>query len=157
MLFSSSAAALSAALLTAAVSSAEPTASLLVQAYVSTAGPYGEGWKLNLKPDGKVSLEIWYMLNPMGKMSGEFLVSSEDVQDLRNTIETERFLELPSSISPATAPLHAPDLRLSITLEDKVHEVRVYDPDQFKEDERVRRFLSVWRRAFAMVPLRPGW
>jgi hypothetical protein len=122
---------------------------------VYTAGPYGEMWELNLKADGKVSLRIQYMLNPMGEMSGEFLVAPEEVEGLRQTIETEKFTELPSSIWPATAPVHAPDLRLSITLGDETHEVRVYDPDQFKDDQRVRRFLSVWRRAFAMVPLRP--
>lgn len=156
MWFASSAAALTAAFL-AGAGSAQPPPPLLVRAHVSTAGPYGEMWELNLRADGKVSLEIRYMLNPLGTISGEFVVSPELVESLRHAIVTEEFMELPSSIGPASAPLHAPNLRLSITLGDKAHEVRVYDPDQFKGDERVRRFLSVWRQTFAMVPLRPEW
>lgn len=144
-------------LIGAGVSSAEPPPSLQVRAYVSTAGPYGEIWELNLKADGKVTLEILYMLDPLGKMSGEFVVSPERVEGLRHAIKTEKFVELPGEIRPEAVPLHRPDLRLSITLGGRAHEVAVYDPDQFKDDERVRRFLSVWRQAFAMVPLRPEW
>jgi hypothetical protein len=156
MWFVSPAAALASALL-AGAGSAQPPPPLLVRAHVSTAGPYGEMWELNLKTDGKVSLKIQYMLKPAGEMSGEFIVFPEEVDGFRRTIETEKFMELPTSIWPATAPVHAPDLRLSMTLGDETHAVRVYDPDQFKDDERVRRFLTVWRRAFAMVPLQPKW
>lgn len=144
-------------LIGAGLASAEPPGALVVRAYVSTAGPYGESWELNLKADRKVSLEILYMLNPLGRMSGEFIVSPEQVEGLRNAIAAEQFMELPSEIWPGAAPLHRPDLRLSVTLGDKAHKVALYDPDQFKDDVRVRRFLSVWRQAFAMVPLRPKW
>jgi hypothetical protein len=114
-------------------------------------------WELNLKADGEVSLEISYMLSPSGNMSGEFVVPPEGLEGLRLAIETEKFMELPREIGPEPVPLHRPDLRLSITLGAKAHEVRVYDPAQLEDDARVRRFLAVWRQAFAMVPLRPEW
>jgi len=135
----------------------EPPEALVVRAYVSTAGPYGESWELNLKADGKVSLEILYMLNPMGRMSGEFISSPERLEALRQVISAERFAELPHEIRPARALLHQPDLRLTITTGERRHEVAVYDPDELEDDARVRRFLAVWKQVFTLVPLSPEW
>ncbi len=117
--------ALYAALVTAPGFARTEPPTVLVRAYISTAGPYGESWELNLKADGKVSLEILYMLNPMGRMSGEFINSPERLEALRQVISAEQFFELPNEIWPGAAPLHQPDLRLTITVGDRRHKVAV--------------------------------
>jgi hypothetical protein len=124
---------------------------------VSTAGPYGESWDLKIAPSGTASLEIGYMLNPLGKMSGEFHLGPDALDPIRTVVARERFMDLPPSITQEAVPLHAPDLRLTITLGEQTHEVRVYDPDELQADPRVKRFLAVWNQAFAAVPLKPTW
>jgi len=136
---------------------AQAGATLTVKAYVSTAGPYGESWELNLAPEGTLSLEIRYMLNPLGKMSGEFIPLPERIKRLQEVIVAEQFMELPQEIWPDTAPLHQPDLRLTVTLGDRMHKVELYDPDQLRGDTRVPRFFAVWKEVFALVPLAPKW
>lgn len=145
------------AMLVASTAEGEPAAKLQVRAYVSTAGPYGESWELKVGADGRVTLEIHYMLEPLGTMSGEFLVSPERIAALRKAIETERFADLPADLWPETAPLHQPDLRLNITSGQVTHEVKLYDPAQFKDDVRAQRFMNVWNHVFSLVPLKPKW
>jgi hypothetical protein len=135
----------------------DAAAPLELRAHVSTAGPYGESWELKLGRDGKARLQILYMLPPMGKMEGDFLVSETALAELRKTIAAERFGDLPKSIWPGAASFHLPDFRLSVTLGNVTHEVWLYDPAQFAKDQRVVRFMAVWNKAFALVPLRPSW
>jgi hypothetical protein len=145
------------AILVVSAAQGQPAQNLQVRAYMSTAGPYGESWELKLGEDGRVTLQILYMINPLGKMSGDFLASPERIAAVRQAIEAEKFAELPADLWPAAAPLHQPDLRLTVTSGQRTHEVKLYDPAQFKDDVRARRFMAVWSRVFDLVPLRPKW
>jgi hypothetical protein len=48
------------------------TADLWVEAWLSTAGPYGQGWSLRLAPSGNVTLRVLYMGTPSGSLMAEF-------------------------------------------------------------------------------------
>jgi hypothetical protein len=147
---------LSISLASAPVGSEAPAA-VSVQAWISTAGPYGEWWDLKIGPDGTAALGIGYMFNPLGKMSGEFHLTPSTLDPIRRVAVHERFMDLPPNISQDIVPLHAPDLRLTITIGEEAREVRVYDPDALQADPRVKRFLAVWNQVFAVVPLKPRW
>jgi hypothetical protein len=128
---------------------------LVVEAWISTAGPYGESWDLRLTPSGEVSLRVNYMTAPSGSLMARFTLSSEQVAGIRTAIESQRFFEIPAKVFPATVPLHRPALRLDVWLGDRHHSVQLYDPDQQKADPNAGRFLGVWRRLFELLPLRP--
>lgn len=130
---------------------------LVVEAWISTAGPYGEGWDLKLVPSGAVALRVFYSLQPSGSLMGEFTLSEEQVTGIRRVIEAERFFDLPPQISAPMVTLHQPDLRLEVWLGSKHHKVALYDPSQLKGDARVRRFMAVWNKLYEGLPIRPSW
>jgi hypothetical protein len=130
---------------------------LVVEAWISTAGPYGESWDLRLTPSGEISLRVNYMTTPSGNLMARFTLSPEQIASIRQAIESERFFEMPPKVFPATVPLHRPALRLDVWLGDRHHSVQLYDPDQQKTHPNVRRFLAVWRRLFELLPMRPSW
>ncbi len=130
---------------------------LVVEAWISTAGPYGESWDLRLTPSGEISLRVNYMITPSGNLMARFSLSADQVAGIRKVIESERFFDMPAKIFPATLPLHRPALRLDVWLDGKHHRVALYDPDQLKADPNVRRFLTVWKRLFESLPIRPSW
>jgi hypothetical protein len=136
---------------------AEKPAALVVEAWISTAGPYGESWDLRLTPSGEVSLRVNYMVAPSGNVMARFSLSPDQIAGIRTVVESERFFDLPARISPASLPLHQPALRLDVWLDRRHHSVQAYDPDQLKADPNLRRFLAVWERLFAPLPLRPSW
>jgi hypothetical protein len=128
-----------------------------VRAWVATGGPDGEMWELRINPNGNTSLQISYMLNPLGKMSGEFYATPQVVETIRAAVSSQKFMELPADIALQTQSVHAPDLRLTITVGDHTHEVRLYDPEDLGRDPRALRFLAVWNQVYVWVPLRPKW
>jgi hypothetical protein len=130
---------------------------LVVEAWIATAGPYGESWDLRLTPSGEASLRVNYMSAPSGSLMARFSLSADQLAAIRHAIASERFFELPAKVSPAPLPLHRPALRLDIWLDEKHHSVQLYDPDQQRTVLSVRRFLAVWRRVFAALPIRPSW
>jgi len=130
---------------------------LVVEAWISTAGPYGESWDLRLTPSGEMSLRVNYMITPSGNLMARFSLSADQVAGIRQVIVSERFFDMPAKVFPATLPLHRPALRLDVWLDEKRHSVQLYDPDQLKADPNVRRFLAVWNRLFERLPIRPSW
>jgi hypothetical protein len=130
---------------------------LLVKASLSTAGPYGEGWYLTLTPDGDVALQVFYSTNPSGSLMARFTVAEERIDDLRRTIDAERFFDLPTEVSPKTRAFHRPDFRLDVTVSGRQHKVSLYDPGELTKDDAARRFLVVWGRLFEGLPLKPSW
>ncbi len=130
---------------------------LSVEAIAITAGPYGQVWEFQLLPDGSVDLRVGYILGTPGKLQGQFGPSKDRVDALRAAIQKQRFMDLPAEISPGMVMAHKPDLRLTITLGDRSHKVRIYSPDQMAKDQEVQRFLMVWKAVFGNVPIRPSW
>lgn len=133
-----------------------PAPDLLVEAWLSTAGPYGESWSYTLTPSGAVTLQVYYLLNPSGSVTGNFHVSEEHVARVRRAVATEGFFELPETLSAEMVALHRPDYRLTITLGGRKAKVSLYDPEQIKGDPRVARFLKVWREMYEGLPLKPA-
>ena len=154
-----SSAALLAAILAAGpqVSTTGKTPDLWVEAWLSTAGPYGEGWTLRLAPNGNVFLRVLYMGNPSGNLLADLDVGDEYERHLRAAIETHRFFDLPTDISPKSAVLHLPDFTMDVALGGKRHKVRLYDPKQLEADSRTKRFLAVWEALFEGLPMKPSW
>jgi hypothetical protein len=130
---------------------------LTVQASGLTRGPYGERWEFNIAADGAVDLKVGYMLSGAGSLQGQFGPAKHRVEAVRAAVLKERFMDLPSDLSPEMVALHMPDLRLSISFGEQTHKVRIYSPDQMGKDPRARRFLAVWRAVFQHVPIRPSW
>jgi hypothetical protein len=126
---------------------------LVVEAWISTAGPYGESWDLKLTPGGEVALQVYY---PSGSLLAQFRLSDAQVADLRKALESQRFFELPAEIAPKTSLLHQPDLRIAVWLGGKRHKVALYDPGQLEADANARRFLVLWRRLFDGLPIKPS-
>lgn len=138
-----------------AVESAESAP--LVQALISTAGPYGQNWYLTLTPDAEVSLQVFYNHNPSGTLLARFQLGQAHLEGLRGTLQSERFFDLPASIAPTESPLHMPDLRLAVTLDGRTHKVNLYNPSALTKDTNAKRFLASWNRLFEALPLRPSW
>jgi len=130
---------------------------LLVKAFVTTAGPYGQLWEVELRPGNEMYVSISYLLNPMGNLKGTFVVDPSQVDTLVKVVESQKFFALPNEISPKDVAIHAPDLRLTITRGDTVREVRLYDPAAISQRSETKRFLAVWTAVFAPLPIRPSW
>jgi hypothetical protein len=129
---------------------------LVIEAYLSTAGPYGEGWSFTLTPSGDVALEVFFG-EPSGSLMARLHMPDKYVDDLRQTIESEHFFDLPAEISAKMVPLHQPDFRLTIILGQRKHKVSLYDPEHIKTDPNVERFLKIWRQMFQPMPVKPSW
>jgi hypothetical protein len=130
---------------------------LLVKAFVTTAGPYGELWEVELRPGNEMHVSISYLLKPMGDLKGTFLIDPSLVDTMVKVVETQQFFALPNEISANDVAIHAPDLRLTITRGDTVREVRLYDPAAISQRSETKRFLAVWTAVFAPLPIRPSW
>jgi hypothetical protein len=130
---------------------------LVVESWVSTAGPYGQSWTLRIAPSGEASLHVLYMASPTGTLLATFSLSAEHLADIRKAVETERFFELPANIAPKSLPMHRPALRLDIWLEGKQHTVEVYDPAQFDGDVNASHFFAVWKKLYENLPIKPSW
>jgi hypothetical protein len=127
------------------------------EARVITAGPYGEMWTVKLDRDTKASVEINWMLNPMGDLKGSFLIDPSDLARIAAAADTASFATLPKEITPAQGvPLHAPDLRLRLTSKGKTHSVRLYDPAEVEDRAKVDRFMTVWNAIFKVLHPIPG-
>jgi hypothetical protein len=110
-----------------------------------------------LTTEGKVTLEVSYPFKPAGELKGQFTLDEEVLRELRNAIESERFFDLPATLSSKPIPMHAPDLRLDIQVGNKHHKVMLYNPKQIREEATTKRVLKVWDKLYAGLPLRPTW
>lgn len=148
-----------AALLTLGVGAAiaEEKPPVLVTAWVTTAGPYGEAWELTVTPEGRTSLNVSYMANPSGSLMAHFRLRDEAVDAIRTVVENEHFFDIPAKLAPKTSALHRPALQLDVRVGSRHHNVNLYDPALIGQDATVERFLKVWKALFAALPLKPSW
>jgi hypothetical protein len=133
------------------------TPDLWAEAWLSTAGPYGQGWSLRLAPSGNVSLRVFYMGTPAGSLLADFDPGDGYEARVRAVLNDQQFFVLPAEITPKAAMLHMPDFSLNIGLGSRRHKVRLYDPEQMKSDPRAKRFLAVWTALFDGLPVKPSW
>jgi hypothetical protein len=129
---------------------------LLIEAWLSTAGPYGESWSYTLTPSGSVKLHAYFSLNPSGSLMAEFQMADEYVDRVRRAVDSERFFDLPDSLSAQMVMLHRPEYELTVTLGGRKAKTSLYDPEQLREDPGAARFLRIWRELYAGMPIRPA-
>lgn len=136
---------------------AEEESPVLVAAWMTTAGPYGEAWDLTLTPEGKASLQVSYMGNPSGTVMAHFALRAETVDAIRAAVENEKFFDIPAKLAPKTVAFHRPSLQLDVRVGGRHHNVNLYDPALIGQDPSVVHFLKVWKALFAALPLKPSW
>jgi hypothetical protein len=130
---------------------------VVVTAFMSTAGPYGESWVLTMTPDGRVSLTVLYMGSPGGSLMARFDLDDAAIVAVYKAITSERFFDLPPKLEPKVLPLHKPSLQLDVRVGSTHHNVNLYDPQPLGKDISVERFRKVWNAVFATIPLKPVW
>jgi len=127
---------------------------LVVEAWLSTAGPYGDVWSAKLAADGRLQLQV---LRTSGEVNGVFQLTGIQMANLRSVIHAQSFFKLPAQITPTTVALHEPDFRLEVKSGGHVHKVALYSPEDLAKDINARRFLEVWKAVFAPLPVKPAW
>ena len=130
---------------------------LFVQAWVSTAGPYGESWNLTIAPDGEVNLQVLYLGSPSGTLLARFTWSAAQLNAIREAVHTADFFALPARLAPPESLFHQPHLRLEIHFGERHQNVTLYDPDALAGQPEAARFLTLWRRVFEELPFKPSW
>jgi len=130
---------------------------LVVEAWVSTAGPYGESWELGIRPDGVVRMQVLYMGSPSGNLMARLHLPEPALARIRAALDSERFFELPEKLAPKTSLLHMPFFKLDVWSGTRHRAVTLYDPKQIHADPSTQRFLEVWEAVYAGLPLRPTW
>jgi len=130
-----------------------------IEATISTAAGDGELWTYEGHSGGEVKLTIHYLLSPMGDMSGTFLVDPGAINYALCVADAANFFALASVLGPKShaVPLHSPHLRIKISRHGSVKTVDLDDPAESSTQEEVARFLRVWNRLWAALPLRPEW
>lgn len=134
-----------------------PTEAFVLQATVSTAGPYGESWYLTIAPDRTAFLKVYYSTGLSGEMVGDFILGAPALAEIQGVIEEQRFFDLPSEISAKSIVLHKPDLQIAVTMYGRTATVQLYDPEQLGRTPEVKRFLAVLDSVFRHFPVKPSW
>ena len=127
------------------------------EAVAITAGSYGEFWTVKYHGGRYIEVSIIYMLSPQGKLSGNFLVSQEQLEKLTRVANEKRFFELPKEIFARPVPMHDPDLRLTFSIDGRQHKVELYSPNNVISRSDAARFFGVWNEVFSMLPVCPTW
>jgi hypothetical protein len=135
---------------------APSTPPLFLQASISTAGPYGEGWYLTLAPSGEVSLQVFYNKSPSGSLLARFALSEQQALTIRKACDSQAFFALQSDLAPPQRAFHRPHLQLDIHLGGRHHKVSLYDPAALK-GQATGQFLAVWNSVFEHLPVKPSW
>jgi hypothetical protein len=130
---------------------------VVVTAFMSDAGPYGESWVLTMTPDGRVSLTVLYMRSPSGSVMARFDLGDAAIEAIYEAITSERFFDLPPKLEPKVLSFHKPALQLDVRVGSTHHNVNLYDPKQLGKEIAVERFRKVWNAVFATIPLKPAW
>jgi len=118
--------------------------------------PYGQVWDVRYGGGEEVGIEISSPPPRFGTISGTVSLASEDSASLRKVIGEQRFFELTNHIASGY-PLHRPKLMLRIRLGEKTRTVDLYDPVNSKSHPESARFLAVWDKFFALLPVHPSW
>ena len=130
---------------------------LFVQAFISTAGAYGETWQLTLAPNGDVFLQVFYGASPSGDVMAHFTLSERGIGAIREACETQQFFDLPTDLAPLERLGHKPSLQIEIHLAGRHHKASLYDPAALRTHAAANRFLALWNAVFETLPLRPSW
>ena len=135
----------------------DPPPNIVVEASISTAGPYGEFWEVSIDPEGELHLVVLYMTDPLGHFCGEFHVGKARLEELQHKVNSSSYFDLPEQIEPTEVPFHAPDLRLMVKHNGQEKSVALYNPDAVLEGPQKTRFMEIWNAVFAMLPVKPKW
>ena len=124
-----------------------------VNAWSSTAGPYGVLWALEIKANGAASVTRWRGPGEAGQVR-RFTVTPKDRLAIAKAVEDAKFFDLPEYLGPSAVPLHGPENTLQIELDGRVGKVFLYDPSTERGPE-VERFKRAWRAVVGLSPIKP--
>lgn len=134
---------------------------LRVEAFVSTAGPYGHSWRIDIKEysDGSGAELRFEASLDMGRseIQGQVLLNRELLSAFKDLLANANFNQLPDSISDKIVPFHRPDFRITACSGSICHTVKLYDPSVVGSSADGQRFLSVWAAIVEPLPLKPTW
>ena len=126
---------------------------VVVNAWSSTAGPYGALWILEIRANGAASVTRWGGPDE-ARQERHFTVAPKDGLVITKAVEDAKFFELPEYLGPSTVPLHGPENTLQIEFDGRVRKVHLYDPSTERGAE-VERFKRAWNAVVKLSPLKP--
>jgi hypothetical protein len=124
-----------------------------VNAWSSTAGPYGVLWALEIGTNGAASVTRWLGPGEAGQ-ERHFTVTPKDRLAITKAVEDAKFFDLPEYLGPSTVPLHGPENTLQIEFDGRVRKVFLHDPSTERGPE-VERFKRAWNAVVALSPVKP--
>jgi hypothetical protein len=104
-------------------------------------------WETTITRDGRVSEEI---TTGDGRSQQLPSLSRSDVGDLLEKVKAAEFFEIPKKFSYRVTD--NPTLVLTVTMNNKSHEVSIYAPRHLANEPGVKRFLKVWSEVLKKVP-----
>jgi hypothetical protein len=113
------------------------------------------GWKSTITADGKVLQEIHpgarqTESRPQREETKNFTLPNEDLKELVATVRESRFHTLAENYSFEVTD--QPTLILSVTMNGKSHQVKVYAASYLKDKAEVKGFLRTWNEVLKKVP-----
>ncbi len=132
---------------------------------LSTAGPYGETWRVTLRefselPPEDPWVEVcvdFHSFAPSGRAQASFLLSAERYREVLAALDDAKFHELPEVISQPKVALHMPSLEIVDRRQDTPRSVELYNPTELTGRLEVPRFMRVWDSLFNQLPLSTKW
>jgi hypothetical protein len=108
-------------------------------------------WKVTITSDGNVSQEI-YIIDNTGEKTfrKSYSLSRDDLKEIITEIKESNFMTLSEKYSYDVTD--NPTLILTVTINQKSHQVIVYAPSHLKKKEEVNKFLKVWNEVLMKVP-----
>jgi hypothetical protein len=125
------------------------------EAIHEVVGPAAEVWRYRSEGTYQTQVEINYSLTASGDLSGSFIRSPDYLEKIRVVAETQRFFDLPNTLSPQSIAIDGPTMRLTIEVGKRRHQVFVISPDELADDPRFQRFDAVWKAITSFLPLAP--
>jgi hypothetical protein len=126
---------------------------VVVEAWSSTAGPYGVLWTLEIGVDGAASVTRWSSPGEAGQ-ERHFMVAPKDRSLIMKAVEDAKFFELPAYLGPSLVPLHGPENTLQIEVDGRARKVSLHDPSTERGAE-VERFKRAWNVVVGLSPIKP--
>ena len=128
--------------------------SVRLQAFSSTAGPYGTFWRLTIEPDGAAEVKSSDMLHDRKPDTRRWVLTDAQRASLAAAIASADFFTLPASLGPEEVPLHGPENTLRVRMNGREHTVHFYGPGS-GVGPSIERFRTVWRVVAGVSPVKP--
>jgi len=135
---------------------------VIIKMSLLPAGPYGGNWRVTLEESSSSSgAKVEFSTRPgleLSEFTGSSLLKRDPVQNIKQTLSTQKFYTLPNSISADAVALHQPIYRIEVCSNQQCHKVNVYDPATVPNKQHLERFNIIWDAIMENLPMWPsGW